>query len=266
MHSRLVPILCALSVCAGCNEQSPATSVEQATTPSTIDLSTNDGILGKVYAPQVSVPDDFYREQELFPGQFYTLRHLRTVDLDRTQTPASELCSDDMMQALSWSDQVMPDPAVQITTVEERDQWYEIVRQGQTDLTRHRVFKCAYLNRDGVNPAADAGPAGKLGSLIDPSATLRELSEYLWQFSVYSNPGTAVLESIGTTQSGGWTHTLELAVLTVGAGQTPGCDLVQRIDWQHHLDPEGVLTTSRVIQSAFEARLAPGGPQTCGDN
>lgn len=266
MHSRLAPVLCALIACAGCNEQSPSPPAAQSQTSTPSAQPGNDAILGKVYAAHVSVPVGFYRERDLYPGQSYTLRHLRTVDLDSSQTPASELCTDDMVQALTWSDQVMANPTVLITTVEERDGWYEIVRQGQNDLTRHRVFKCAYLNRDGVNPAATAGPAGKLGRLTEPSATLRELSEYLWQFSLYSNPGAAVLASVGATETGGWTHTLELAVLTTGAGQTSGCDLVQRIDWQHHLDPAGILTTSREIQSEFEARLTPSGPQTCGGN
>lgn len=260
-------VLCTLLIASGCNDETPSSLPITVDTASTEPQFNNDLIIGKLYTPDVSVPPTFQRDPRPLSGSSYTLRHLRTTDLDANASLASELCTDDMSDALRWSDLATANPAATVVvTILERDELYEMVRQNAGTTLVHRVFKCAYLNREGVDPWTVAGPAGVLASRQPAVDRLRELSEYLWQFSQFSNPGSAVLASTSEQHDDGWSHTLQLATLTNAGGQTAGCDLVERIDWQHKLSPDGQLTTQRSRVRQFDARLTPSGPEVCSDN
>lgn len=265
MSPRICLALC-LVVAAGCNDQaaSPLPESFQAQDDQRAAQFDDQTVLGKVYATQISVPAGFALEPPALTGQSYTLRHLRSKDIEPWNSLTFELCSDDMNQALGWSDSANAGAAqAAVTTVEERDTLFQITRQDTTNVTFHRVFKCSYLNRDGVDPMASSGPAGILELGDEPALDLRKLTEYLWQFSPYSNPGAAVLASRGSVEAEGWSHTLYLARRIAGGGQTQGCDRIERIDWRHTVNSDGILTTLHERVRHFEARQTSAGPEIC---
>ena len=92
---------------------------------------------------------------------------------------------------------------------------------------RQRVFRCAYLDRTGVDLAAADGFAGSLNARPLDAAALRDLVEYLWLFTSYNNAGHAVLASEASLP--GPAHTLTLASLERAAGGA--CDRVTVRDW-----------------------------------
>jgi hypothetical protein len=262
LHARLGLALGLLLV-GGCNEQTAEPLPPQSLTQSVSDFDDQE-IVTKVYATQTSVPVGFAVEAPEFAEASYTLRHLRRNDLDPGSTQTYELCTDDMSQALRWSDRAATDPErLPVTTLEDRTTLFQITRQDATSVTLHRVFKCAYLNRDGVDPMASSGPAGVLALGEQPAADLRDVAEYLWQFSPYSNPGAAVLASRGRGDVNGWSHTLHLARRVDGAGKIPGCDRIELIDWHYSARPDGTLTAIQEHVGHFEARQTLAGPEVC---
>ena len=146
--------------------------------------------------------------------------HLKNADVDAAAVapqPLYELCTDDWSQALEWSELGAQSSPQYSDLVETNDdpRYFEFgrVRQGDpTFYVRSRVFKCAYLDRASVNLRAAAGAAGTLNRRPPTAADLREMSEYLWQFTQYNNVGYAVLQSSGSSTTGTLTHTLHMGV------------------------------------------------------
>jgi hypothetical protein len=92
---------------------------------------------------------------------------------------------------------------------------------------------------------------------------LRDLSEYLWQFTKYNNVGYAVLESSGSATAATLSHTLHMGVLARG-GISSSCDRVDVIAWRHVLDTTtGVLQLEVTTLWSFGAREAAGVVSLC---
>jgi hypothetical protein len=125
------------------------------------------------------------------------------------------------------------------------------------------VFKCAYLDRAAANLRASAGAAGTLNRRPLTAAELRDLSEYLWQFTKYNNVGYAVLDSIGSATTAALSHTLHIGVLARG-GISSSCDRVDVITWRHTLDTaSGTLQLEVTTLWSFGAREASGIVSLC---
>lgn len=257
--------LAGLLILAGC-----AGGTNDAATPAAIDAPptpppagfTDEFLMGKAYDPAVSVPDTFYADPTRGLTVSFSLAHLRSGDIGASGD--FELCSDDMSTAVAWSDAVSPQWPV--ITVLETDSYVEITRQ-RSDLTDwwalHRVHRCSYLERTAADPAANTGFAGLLGAAHRSAESLKFVAEYLWQFSAFSNPGSAVLTSAPSAASDGWRHTLQLVHRVPGAGSTQGCDRIELIHWHYDLSEEGRVSRSLETIRRFDARGANGSPERC---
>ena len=113
-----------------------------------------------------------------------------------------------------------------------------------------------------VGSAAVAG-AGTLNRRPLTAAELRDLSEYLWQFTKYNNVGYAVLESGGSATASTLAHTLHIGVLARG-GISSSCDRVDVIAWRHTLDTTtGTLQLEATTLWSFGARDTAGVVSLC---
>jgi len=197
-------------------------------------------------------------------------QHLKNTDLGATApTPSHEVCSNDPAEALAWSElraswQGAYSDLVE-TTVSERV--FEFVRVPRSDTTarlRHRIFKCAYLDRAGTDLDADTGAAGLLKPAPVSVEALRTAAEYLWQFTAFNNADHVVLASSAMTASSGqaaWR--IEMARLTRGANAAD-CDRIDRLAWTHVADPaSGVLMRRLETLETFRARRENGVVQVC---
>ena len=182
--------------------------------------------------------------------------------------PLYELCTDDWNEALAWSELGAQNAPQYSDLVETNDdpRYFEFgrVRQGDpTFYVRARVFKCAYLDRAAANLRAAAGAAGKLNRRPLTATELRDLSEYLWQFTQYNNVGYAVLKSSGTSTAASLTHTLHIGKLARG-GISASCDRVDVVAWRHTLDTTtGSLQLEATTLWSFGARESAGVVSLC---
>ena len=251
-------LFCTLIFIGGCGSGS-STPPPSDLTPTQNALPSDEIILGKVYAPNVSVPPDFLVDTASQLTGAYTLGHLRSTDLDPLATVPFELCTDDLTQALDWSNAVTltrPRSGAMLMA-DESSRYFEITREidGLEDwVALERVFKCAYLDRASVNLTEAFGQGGKLNVAPVTSTHVRELAEYLWHFSLFNNPGHAVLESHGAAHGEVERHTLTVAARQPLAGATAGCDLVEVFEWHFDVRPNGDITTSKEPVLQLDAR------------
>jgi hypothetical protein len=179
-----------------------------------------------------------------------------------------ELCTDDWNQALQWSEtsaQLEPTYADLVDTqTDERFFEFGRVRQGEPQFyMRDRVFRCGYLNRDSANLRMEKGEAGQFNARPITSIELKNLSEYLWQFTQYNNFGHAVLKSEAGSTSSEISHTLYIANLT-HAGISASCDRIDVIAWSHRMDTNtGDLQLEIQNLWSFGARQTSGVTELC---
>jgi hypothetical protein len=175
-----------------------------------------------------------------------------------------ELCTDDPDQARDWSNTVSGS-AEALVGQSATDRYFEFqrVRNSMPVVNvRARVFRCAYLDRSGVNLADVQGPAGRLNLRPVDAAALRTLGEYLWTFSTYNNADHAVLASRDAQQNGSLEHEIVMAqLIRTGAG---GCDRVSVSTLRHRVDlATGALVREWVPLWEFGARQDLAGVSTC---
>ena len=92
---------------------------------------------------------------------------------------------------------------------------------------------------------------------------LRQLAEYLWQFTLYNNYGNVVLKSSGAATSSGLQHTLVIASV-VAANVPNDCDRIDVIGWTHSVDTQtGELSRSIDSLWDFGARRNNGIVELC---
>lgn len=234
-----VIVLCA---CGGGGGDSAAPTPTASAPPRPVEQSDLQ-IAQSVYGSGARTPAGFYSDPPPSGYGYVSTLHLKNANVDATLAapqPLYELCTDDWNQALAWSELSAQHDPQYSDLVETNDdpRYFEFgrVRQGDpTFYVRARVFKCAYVDRSDANLRDTAGPAGLLNLRPLTAGELRDLSEYLWQFTQYNNVGNAVLKSSGSSSGTELTHTLHMGSLARGA-LSSSCDRVDVIVWRHTLD------------------------------
>ena len=260
-----------LSACGGGGGGDSAAPTPNASAPPRPVTQSDLQIAQSVYGLGPRTPMGFYADAPPSGHGYVSTMHLKNADVDAAAVapqPLYELCTDDWNQALSWSELGAQNSPQYSDLVETNDdpRYFEFGRVRQGDPTfyiRARVFKCAYLDRAAANLRAAAGPAGTMNRRPLTAAELRDLSEYLWQFTKYNNVGYAVLESSGSASASALAHTLHIGVLARG-GISSSCDRVDVIAWVHSLDTaSGTLQLEVTTLWSFGAREASGVVSLC---
>ena len=231
-----------LSACGGGGGDSAAPTPTASAPPRPVEQSDLQ-IAQSVYGSGPRTPAGFYSDPAPSGYGYVSTMHVKNANVDTTVAapePLYELCTDDWNEALAWSElsaQHEPQYSDLVATNDD-PRYFEFgrVRQGDpTFYVRARVFKCAYLDRANANLRDAAGPAGTLNHRPLTAAELRDLTEYLWQFTQYNNVGYVVLQSSGSASGTGLTHTLHIGSLARG-GMSTSCDRVDVMVWRHTLD------------------------------
>jgi hypothetical protein len=259
-----------LSACGGGGGDSSAPAPTASAPPRPVEQSDLQ-IAQSVYGSGPRTPVGFYSESPPSGYGYVSTMHVKNANVDATVVapePLYELCTDDWNQALAWSELSAQHEPKYSDLVETNDdpRYFEFgrVREGDpTFYVRARVFKCAYLDRSEANLRDATGPAGLLNRRPLTGVELRDLSEYLWQFTQYNNVGYAVLKSSGSSSSTALTHTLHIASLA-RAGISASCDRVDVITWRHTLDTTSGRMDLQVQTSwSFGAQEAAGVVSLC---
>ncbi|HXS92598.1 MAG TPA: hypothetical protein VN705_24800 [Steroidobacteraceae bacterium] len=260
-----------LSACGGGGGGDSAGSTPSASAPPRPVTQSDLQIAQSVYGSGPRTPVGFYSDPLPSGHEYVSTMHLKNADVDAAVVapqPLYELCTDDWNEALAWSELGAQHAPQYADLVETNDdpRYFEFgrVRQGDpTFYVRARVFKCAYLDRAAANLRATVGPAGTLNRRPLTAVELRDLSEYLWQFTKYNNVGYAVLDSSGSAGAANLSHTLHIGALARG-GISSGCDRVDVIAWRHTLDTtSGTLQLEATTLWSFGAREASGVVSLC---
>jgi hypothetical protein len=180
-----------------------------------------------------------------------TTYHIKSRQLVPAATTQYELCTDDWTEALAWSETVALAAPVYLDLVgnDANDRYFELDRVPRDDpqhYERIRVYRCSYLDRNGVDLGGAGDFAGTFNRRPLDADALRELAEYLWQFSEYDNANYVVLASTGEAAPNGLEHALTLASLERGAT----CNRVVLRNWTHTVD----LATGALRSAVTELR------------
>ena len=243
----------------------PSQPVARAVPESDLDIAR------RVYAGAARTPEGFYQEpQAPWTGQV-TTAHLKNGDLETLAEgePRRELCTDDWNEALAWSEQAAARLPAASDLVETggNERWFEFTRALRTvepSYSRQRVFRCAYLDRSGVDLDRPSGHAGRLNVRPLDAAALALASEYLWQFTSFNNFGHAVLASraAGAGREAP-AHEIVIASLRRAEAATD-CDEIAVHAWTHAADAtNGALTLDDRLLWRFAARERAGVIELC---
>ncbi len=259
-----VAVIVSLNGCGG-GDSAPAAP---NTTQQAADLATAQ----KVYTGTPRTPAGFYADPAPVgvTGTVATT-HLKNSDLAGASagTAAFELCNDDMAQATAWSEgrSTFMGSYADLVDVTGNTRYWELTRVPRADVSarlRHRVFKCSYVNRSGLDPAIDNGPAGTLNLRPLDATSLKDLSEYLWHFTVFDNADHVVLDSAaGAASSGALAHVITMARLT-RAAVSGDCDRVDVLRWTHSANTStGALSRQLETLQTLRARRVNGLVELC---
>ncbi len=269
---RLIPGSIALLLCA-CGGGGGAADTSVPPTVSTASVSvgvtqTNSQIASLIYTDSQRTPSDFNIDSVPVFSGYVATSHLKTTDINSNAVLHYELCTDDFNQALQWSDtanSVSGDNAT-LTGNDSTERYFEFDRLRASTpqgYLRQRVYKCAYVNRNTVDLQASAGDAGILNARPLDTATLKGLSEYLWQFTRYNNFDNVVLSSSGSVGNNSLTHSLIIATLT-RASSSGSCDAIDLVTWKHTLNTAtGELTLSVTPLFSIHAQESGGAVSVC---
>ena len=198
-------------------------------------------------------------------------KHLKNTDLatgpQGLTTGIFEICTNDLAQALDWSERqaTWQGQYSDLTEVRSDARMFELVRVPRSDvnaLIRHRVFRCDYLDRSGSDLRADTGAAGSMNQRPLTAAELEKLSEYLWQFTMFNNSDYAVESSVTASNGASLVHTIRMGQLI--RGSAGGCDTVQISDWTHTMNTaDGTLTRALAPVRSFQVKGSGAGAQSC---
>ncbi|HTU65512.1 MAG TPA: hypothetical protein VMF52_06170 [Steroidobacteraceae bacterium] len=247
--------------------ETPPVNSSPAPTTSSDDLALAD----RLYKGTQRTPAGF--DVETRPANVtgtLSTRHLKNTDFTSGQQAISqtyEVCTNDMAQAIAWSEQLATWNGQYSDLVEVKgdSRTWEVDRVPRADTTaliRHRVFRCDYVDRTNTDLRADAGAAGSMNQRPLNAAELEALSEYLWQFTMFNNSDYAVASSSGSSSGNTLTHTIRMGQLVRGAnGQ---CDTVQVSDWTHTMNgTNGSLSRSLTTVRSFKVKSAGGSTESC---
>jgi hypothetical protein len=259
---------------ASSNSQPAAVTPPVVTSPvvtppstSTADLS----LASRLYKGDERTPAGFNVEARpsSVVGTLST-RHIKNTDLasgPQAAGPTFEVCTNDMAQAIDWSERQSTWQGQYSDIVEVRGdtRMFEVVRVPRADVTamlRHRVFRCDYLDRSSTDLRADVGAAGSMNQRPLNADELETLSEYLWQFTMFNNSDYAVESSTRSASGNTLTHTIRLGQLVRGVNGA--CDTVQISDWTHTMNSiDGSLTRALSNVRTFQVRSVSSVAQSC---
>ncbi|HET9863096.1 MAG TPA: hypothetical protein VFP37_06605 [Steroidobacteraceae bacterium] len=248
----------------------PVTVTPPASAASDAD-SADLELAGRLYDGDARTPEGF--DVESRPANVagtISTRHLRNTDLatgPQAITPVFEVCTNDMAQAIDWSERqaTWQGQYSDLVEVKSDDRMFEIVRVPRADVSamlRHRVFRCDYLDRSGSDLRADDGSAGSMNQRPLTAAELDKLAEYLWQFTVFNNSEYAVESSSTTTNGNTIVQTIRMGQMIRGTAGS--CDTVKIIDWTHTMDAtDGSLTRTLSDVRSFQVKSTAGGIESC---
>jgi len=197
-------------------------------------------------------------------------RHLKNTDFatgPQALSTTYEVCTNDMAQAIDWSERMATWQGQYSDMVEVRGDthMFEVVRVPRADVTamvRHRVFRCDYVDRSNTDLRIDVGAAGSMNQRPLTAAELEKLSEYLWQFTMFNNSDYAVESSTSSTNGSTLTQTIRMGQLVRGAAGT--CDTVQLVDWTHTMNSaDGTLTRSLSNVRTYKVSSSVSGASSC---
>ena len=233
-------------------------------------------------AADLSLASRLYKGNERTPAGFdvearptnvvgtLSTRHLKNTDLaagPQAAGPTFEVCTNDMAQAIDWSERQASWQGQYSDLVEVRSDahMFEVVRVPRADVTamlRHRVFRCDYLDRSNTDLRTDVGAAGSMNQRPLTADELETLSEYLWQFTMFNNSDYAVESSTRSASGDTLTQTIRMGQLVRGASGS--CDTVQLVDWTHTMNTvNGSLTRSLTNVRTFQVKSAGSVAQSC---
>lgn len=228
-------------------------------------------ILSRAYDPLYRVPDDFLVDERAGTTQGFSVHHVKN------ESGLYELCTNDFSQALAWETSDNESASVQgpFTGAIETEKYFEFIRElsnsnGIGNITNStspgfaRVFKCTYVNRDGIDRHIRNGDAGTLNIEQLSEEAIRDFSEYMWQFTFFWPAAKTVLETFSSESASDYQHTLLLAFLTQRS--TEQCDLIEVVDWVFSVDKkDGRVRKEFMPVYELEAQLdVSGKPKLCG--
>ena len=196
-------------------------------------------------------------------------RHIRNTDLaagPQSIGPTYEVCTNDMAQAIEWSERQATWQGQYSDLVDVRgdERLWEVVRAPRSDVSamlRHRVFRCDYVDRAGSDLRSNSGTAGLMNQRPLTAVELEKLAEYLWQFTLFNNADYAVESSATATQGNTIVQTIRMGQLIRGAS---GCDTVQLVDWSHTLNTsDGSLSRTLAPVRSFGVKNTLAGVASC---
>lgn len=245
------------------------TSAPPAAAPSTANADLD--LADRLYKGNSRTPNGF--DVETRPSNVYgtlSTRHLKNTDFatgPQAAGPTFEVCTNDMAQALAWSETQATWNGMYSDLVEVRgdSRMFEVIRVPRFDVTamlRHRVFRCDYLDRSGSDLRADAGAAGSFNQRPLNESEFEKLGEYLWQFTMYNNSDYVVSSSSTATVGGSLVHTIRMGQLVRGTAGT--CDSIRIMDWTHTMNTTtGVITRELADVRSFRAQSSSGSTALC---
>lgn len=255
----------ALGACGGGGStQSQPIATERAVAQSDAEIA------GLLYSDSQRTPPGFHTEPAP-PAGYTATFHIKNSDLQAMLAgagPIHELCTDDWNEALGWSETVAASEPVlsDLTATNSAPQYYEFVRTRRTSslaVEQMRVYRCAFLDRNGADITRLTGAAGHLNKRPLETADVRWTLEYLWQFSAYNNVDNVVLKSEPLAAGANPAHQLILAALSRAAA-VGGCDSVRVFAWSYRSDAtSGQLTSEERDLWTFGARNDRGTVELC---
>ena len=249
----------------------PAASSNPPPVVPSVTANADLGLADRLYKGDSRTPNGF--DVESRPSNVFgtlSTRHLKNTDFatgPQSAGPTFEVCTNDMAQAIAWSETQATWNGMYSDLVEVRgdSRMFEVVRVPRFDSTamlRHRVFRCDYLDRSGSDLRADIGAAGSFNQRPLNADELEKLGEYLWQFTMYNNSDFVVASSSTATAGGSLVHTIRMAQLVRGA--VGSCDTVQLMDWTHSMNTTtGAITRELTNVRSFRAQSASGSTALC---
>ncbi len=249
----------------------PATSSNPPPVVPSTTANADLGLADRLYKGDSRTPNGF--DVEARPSNVYgtlSTRHLKNTDFatgPQSAGPTFEVCTNDMAQAISWSETQSTWNGMYSDLVEVRgdSRMFEVIRVPRFDSTamlRHRVFRCDYLDRSGSDLRTDIGAAGSFNQRPLNADELEKLGEYLWQFTMFNNSDFAVASSSTATVGGSLVHTIRMGQLVRGA--VGSCDSVQVVDWTHTMNTTtGAITRELTSVRSFRAQSSSGSTSIC---
>ena len=228
-------------------------------------------LAGRLYKGDERTPAGF--DVEARPANVIgtlSTRHLKNTDFATGPQGISatyEVCTNDMAQAIDWSERQAAWQGQYSDLVEMRSDthMFEVVRVPRADVTamiRHRVFRCDYLDRSNTDLRVDVGAAGNMSQRPLTADELEKLSEYLWQFTMFNNSDYVVEGSTRSSNGGTLVQTIRMGQLI--RASSGGCDTVQLVDWTHTMNSvNGSLTRSLTNVRTFQVTSVSSAAQSC---